>query len=815
MKVALYIYTKKPIDPSLDLVVDEFKSRVLADGGTFEADACLKRQITSLGGVNGIALKTTSDFAQRVLADGGTYEADNCLLNKINALGGVYPTPVLTDYANRIELFEDEKISLTSSIQNINDISKVFTDYSQSFTIPASDNNNEIFRHWYENSLDDGFDQRLRYDGYIEIDTQTFRIGKWQLESATIKNNRVEDYKITFYGNLLSLTEQFKEDKLKDLNTLNDYTIAYSGSNVQNAITSSTAQNVMFPLISSNRVWQYGGGGANDISTSTGKINFNELFPAVKVARIFDAIETKYGVSFNGTFLSDDRFTNAYLWLKNNEQATLNPLTSANTFVLNNYDAGYYQTVNNEITINYFGFDPFESNFQLSINITFPSSVTSNLLVYKDGGLLTTITQTGTSNGIVIDSSAGIGTYSFKIQTNVTTSYTTNYTTTYFEYDPYGPSQTREIENVNGSGSLSANLDLTSFAPDIKLTDFFSGILKMFNLTAFSEDGINFTLEQLENWYYLGGIKDFSEYTISDSLDFTRIKPYKKINFEYEKSESILNRNFGDTNSREYGNLSYTFNSDGSDYTIKLPFENLLFNKFTGTNIQVGYALKSDLAKYVPKPIILYRYENASASFYFNNGTTSPLLTSYNVFGQDAKRQIERHTLNWGVEISSYLLSIVNNTLFSNYYLDYLNNLYSLKSRMLKVKMRLPYLELLKLRLNDRIVIRDKRYIINQYTTDLNTFEVDFELIQDFRSITYNNNSLNVISNSAQTLRFDYVSIEPLTWSIESDSDGIIDVIDQYDNYIDVQIFSNTSKIQRTCSITSNNNDRIIIIQDA
>jgi hypothetical protein len=33
----------------------------------------------------------------------------------------------------------------------------------------------------------------------------------------------------------------------------------------------------------------------------------------------------------------------------------------------------------------------------------------------------------------------------------------------------------------------------------------------MFNLTAFSTDGINFTLEQLENWYYLGDIKDFSD----------------------------------------------------------------------------------------------------------------------------------------------------------------------------------------------------------------------------------------------------------------------------------------------------------------
>jgi hypothetical protein len=135
-------------------------------------------------------------------------------------------------------------------------------------------------------------------------------------------------------------------------------------------------------------------------------------------------------------------------------------------------------------------------------------------------------------------------------------------------------------------GRLNFNISLLNYMPDMKVSDFFSGILKMFNLTAFSTDGINFTLEQLENWYFLGDIKDFSEYCTTD-LDFNRIKPYKKINFEYEKSENLLNRNFFTTNSREYGNLSSTFNTDGSDYSIKLPFENLLFNKFTGTNLQV------------------------------------------------------------------------------------------------------------------------------------------------------------------------------------------------------------------------------------
>ena len=34
--------------------------------------------------------------------------------------------------AKRVEMFQDEKVSVTSTIQNYSDIGKLFTDYSQS-----------------------------------------------------------------------------------------------------------------------------------------------------------------------------------------------------------------------------------------------------------------------------------------------------------------------------------------------------------------------------------------------------------------------------------------------------------------------------------------------------------------------------------------------------------------------------------------------------------------------------------------------------------------------------------------------------------
>ena len=115
--------------------------------------------------------------------------------------------------AKRVELFDDEKISITSSVQDVSDISKTRTDFSQSFTVPANENNNRIFSHWYNNSLDGGFDARKRKDAFIELDTIPFRKGKIQLEKANIKNGVAQDYTITFFGSLVSLKDTVAEKK--------------------------------------------------------------------------------------------------------------------------------------------------------------------------------------------------------------------------------------------------------------------------------------------------------------------------------------------------------------------------------------------------------------------------------------------------------------------------------------------------------------------------------------------------------------------------------------------------------------------------
>ena len=638
------------------------------------------------------------------------------------------------DVRYRLELFQDENISITSSIQNVNDISKVFTDYSQSFTVPATPNNNKIFAHWYENSIDDGFNANKRYDAEIEINTIPFRKGRIELQSASRENGNITHYSLVFYGSLKSLTDKFGEDKLINLTNLNDLiTFTYNASNVVNSVVNSNTLDIAFPLISSQRAWQYGGSGADDINTLTGELKYNELFPAVRVNKIFEAIENKYGISFVGNFLTDKRFTELFLLAKNSEKFSFFTELNVLDFVSfeSSGDSGLI-FVNTEVNYLKFENNNLVYNARLSIEITTTNDdISWKIEVYKNGELFKTIDGKGTKEISIFDvrDNSANGVYSFKLSS-------TDYAGTSISISAIAETMfLSQIVNVNCSLFTTSKLGIYRYMPDMKITDFFSGILKMFNLTAYSENENEYNIEPLEDWYNAGKIRDITKYVNLDG-EISRAPFYKVMNFQYEKSENLISRAFFDNFQREFGDLKYTFDaeSDGDEYTIKLPFENLMHQKFSGTKLHVGFCLKSDLKPYVPKPILLYKYGNINTdvNFYLEGVKR----TSYNAFGQDIEKVTgEFHTLNWGLENSTLLNGVVENTLFSDYYLSYLSNIYNRKARIIKIEGVADTYLMSVLKLNDRVIIRDKRYVINNIQTELNTGKINIELLTDFRAI--------------------------------------------------------------------------------
>ena len=265
---------------------------------------------------------------------------------------------------------------------------------------------------------------------------------------------------------------------------------------------------------------------------------------------------------------------------------------------------------------------------------------------------------------------------------------------------------------------------------------FFSGMLKMFNLTCYPLASNIFQIEPLDDWYAKGAVVDITQYTDIESINIDRVKLFKNVEFKYEESESATNTIFRDLTSRNYGSISQPYEYDGGEFKVELPFENMMMQKFIGTNLQIGETINTDGNKYTPKPMILYMYDQLAADYKFNEGsgvTTSQ--TQYMPFGQDLIDTNINYTLNFNADISALLDAVVPNTLFSVYYSPYLSNLFNLKNRETTVKTNLPISLLTSLELNDRLIIRDKRYMINNMKSNLTTGQVDLVLLNDFSNV--------------------------------------------------------------------------------
>ena len=679
---------------------------------------------------------------------------------------------------SRLELFNDEKITVSSTIQNISDISKIFTDYSQGFTIPCSPTNNAIFQHFYQNDVDATIDYQNRYNAYIEIDTILFRRGKIQLEKTNLKNGHPDSYSVTFYGAGVSLKDFFNEDKLSQLNysTLDH---DYTNQEVFDRVTidsSTTDYDVRYPLITSNRVWQFGASfplptanlpnwyeypasNVNNIGNSAGEIVYTELFPAVRVASIFDLIESKYSIIFNGIFLQSDLFRKAFLLYKNKESYhyTNNPIELDFT---STSDATQFNLATNS----------FELTNQLQIDSTLFFNCQSLSIspsdyfidVYANGVLL--VVKTGTTTGgsqqfqITPELNQVI---TFKIRSYYAITIDINLTCEKAFYDTVTQDTIYTQQTAVSTATTTSFTDLAGLAPDMKISDFITGICKEFNLTVYSNTKNVFTFEPIQYWYSKGAVVDITKYTDITSIEIERMKLYKSVEFKYADSECMLNKYFLESplnaDAHGYGNTKIGFNYDGGEYKIESPFENLLHNNF-GNNLQVGYCLNKELAPYIPKPVLLYMNTLTTITggdkIHWNG---QPSIAQYVPFGQDSEILIQGGifplTLNFGVEISSFYNVENPNTLYALYYQSYLTNLYNPKNRLVKVKTVLPVSLLTQLQLNDRLIIRDKRYMINEMQSDLTTGDVSFTLINDFAQVKPIK-LVNTPTGTGNTLRF-------------------------------------------------------------
>lgn len=101
-----------------------------------------------------------------------------------------------------VDLYGDEGINFNYSFAEIQDITKKNSNFSQSFSVPGSKKNNQIFNHFYDlNSVNLDYDVRRAIDATLVFQGQEIFKGYIRLNSVTTQKRKIV-YNITFYANV-------------------------------------------------------------------------------------------------------------------------------------------------------------------------------------------------------------------------------------------------------------------------------------------------------------------------------------------------------------------------------------------------------------------------------------------------------------------------------------------------------------------------------------------------------------------------------------------------------------------------------------
>jgi hypothetical protein len=298
--------------------------------------------------------------------------------------------------------------------------------------------------------------------------------------------------------------------------------------------------------------------------------------------------------------------------------------------------------------------------------------------------------------------------------------------------------------STSATQTYSANVVVSDQMPEQKISDFIGSLVRAFNLVIVPTGNGQYDIEPLDNWYAEGTTREITEYVDTEEVNINKPQLYRRISYKYNETEAILGEQYRLQNDIGYGDLRADFTFDGEEFDVEVGFDHMLFERLDDldnglSEINVGKTITRELEPYIGNPYIFYasgtitvssddeRYayidmgngENAKSSFWFASNVNA--ITAANV----------TKTLNFSTEVDPYLLQGFSQGLYNTYWKDYITDLYDTSRRVFSYKAQLPLGIMLALKVNDKLTINERNYIINQLKLNLTTGEAEMELLND------------------------------------------------------------------------------------
>ena len=501
-----------------------------------------------------------------------------------------------------LDLFGDENVEIELSIKRSQELDKVYTDFSRQFSVPATNNNNSIFRHFYRDDVVNGLGYTKRIPAAIFVDGDLFRYGNIEVKDTRVKNGEVYSYSIQFFGKNTNINTK-GELSLQSVD-FSDYNHTYNSNTIITGVTTGlNSGDIIYPLASPVRRWTFDTGAGNHKSHNIAYhdeggnghkhgVYWDELKPAISFKAMLDTIAAELDIVFTGSFYTDSSsvLNTTYMWLHTAEGKMTSEIEGRyhhQRYFLSSGTAGsfssgnlYVETVADGRKFYLRGADKRKKSLlfrgsslthSADYTIYIKSGVNGSIIarrLIKSGDTSFSMGFAASSDDFIfieVSSATAQSIEIGRIEIGAFNSDTNSYSNLY-------------IFSGNPTLDYDQNVVVSNLMPDMSVVDFLNGVIKMFNLVIEYDDSTpNVEAYELLEYgsYYSGGSEvDLNTFIDTSSIKITQPLRYNTFGLKYKDSEQFNSKVFKGVFGREYGELKESFSSDvKGEFKLEVPFE--------------------------------------------------------------------------------------------------------------------------------------------------------------------------------------------------------------------------------------------------
>ena len=655
----------------------------------------------------------------------------------------------LTIDGNEIELYENEPVNLSYQFSNLQEINASSSNFSQTFRVPLTKQNQDYFGPVNEFGLITDWDPKTKVDAELSYNTIPVMRGFVQVKAVYVQKGKYADVELVFFGATANLSRDIGDGMLSDLDW-SAYNFTWTYANViANWQASAPALRMGFVDLGAN--WSLS---TSPIFEFPAALSAGWTSGFLQVKEVVDTILTDAGYTFDSNFL--DRQTDLYMLCHKGSKfptfetdaATENlfhvGLTSDYTATGTAWQTitawaetgSYFDTNNNFNTTTGQFSAPYDGEYSFRFRVkidTLPSNHEFHVAVWVNGVEYADILQ-----GEPVDLS-NEATYQVDYQISLEQSDTVE-----VKYHFHTGSDTAillgngNVTNPTTSFQL-LNIDFTGGTynpglnmPVMKQIDFIAGIQKTFNLV-FIPDRNNpkhIYIEPFTDYTASGTKKDWTnKIDLSKDLAIEPTTDLQARRYEWTHSEGkdFVNELVQNNANRVYGR--YRVDDPENDFasgdkTIQSPFAPFVTSYIPGTSFIIHRMLADttdeDKSIKEPRPRLAYWNGYNSSDNYRFFGNTQNKFPDFSEYENNAlSTQVSGSSLLYGTErpFRELVVSPLN-TLYYQYWRPWVNELYSSDARKLTAHFRLTRAELATFEFSDKIYIKDTYWRILSISYD-------------------------------------------------------------------------------------------------